>query len=1291
LARKLSRSLKFALLASAALLLLVLFGVLPVNLFFAKSAIAETVRQTLGAELEIQGQLSLRLGFRARLSASDIVLHSPVRDEPPLARLEHLRVDPRLFDLLKGDIRLRGITVSGAAVNYCPESLPAMKGTDGQTAPSDDTSPFSIDQLQLERLALQCDRPDARLAPLPEMVDVTASAPRGQAVNVRVSGQLGAEEMVLEATGGSLDVLSSDAREYPLRLNLSALQSSLMVDAVFHRPTGTPSLNSPVMTAGLELDSDEPAALLRAVGLEFPPTGPLTLVAESQVWPGGIRIRSLDGSLGGNRFGLSGRLDGLDTRPYLELEASLSQLDAALLQSGSNGDVGSDGWKDYSFEQSFEFLRLFDARVGIRVDRLDNTVISARELVLNASVDRGQILIEQARVILEQSPTDAKASLDLNSDCPELIVEAQIELFDLQTLDRLSDDSVALAGEIEKISARTISCGNTPGQHIESLQLSGLFKQANPVYGKAGEEPFDALSIGSLQVELAQARSGHLVFDGKVFGEQLSAQVGLGSLTNMLGTAPWPLHLQAQAAGAELELDGRASYDGGFPGFSGRLNAEVSRLGGLHAWIGSDPGNRSSATLSSDIQLQRDAWSFDSLLVQLPKSDLRGSLFALRGAAGPEFELTLKSGLLDLNELSGIFPDNGSEKPADKNRRPIRDRFAFPSIEFDLSANRIAGLNASVEAVSLEGKIADDLIEDSRMSLTIEDIGITGTVNADLRQAPWRFDYGFTADELDIGRLLSTLGLAQDVNAQAGHMDFDFSSEGGTIQEWMANARLESRIESFSWTGKAIPGEENPNVLELSHATILISPSSETQWSAAGVFNDVPLSFWMLSPSMATTLEASSDLPLHLVLNSGNDLAMLDLVVKRGAGKPLEIDLSASGQKKSEKPVSLARLQGPLQQYEFGTRLSLSQDEWRLDDFHARVGNSSMAGHMAIESQGERYHFGLQLHAPWLETEDFVELADNWRQVDQEEKVAENHGSQDEGPRQGLLQIVNSTLDDLSQIASIDMELTVDELYSAGNFLGTAELSLVADESEFRLDPVRIALPGGDVEATYTGRTTDDGVSANLDIYVEKLEYGGLLRLLDSESEAQGLMYLDASLRSTAPQWQSLDTGVEGMLDLVLIPEDIQAGFLDIWASNLVLALLPIGSNSSKKMNCMVARFEAESGVLKTKNWLLDSTDIIVRGRGEIDLAGRELDLLFAPQAKLEKFLSVSAPIAVTGPFNDFQVGLAHGGFVMTLFRWYLNLIYVPFKWLTGERFPADGIATCFSAMDWSAPPQRAK
>ncbi len=107
---------------------------------------------------------------------------------------------------------------------------------------------------------------------------------------------------------------------------------------------------------------------------------------------------------------------------------------------------------------------------------------------------------------------------------------------------------------------------------------------------------------------------------------------------------------------------------------------------------------------------------------------------------------------------------------------------------------------------------------------------------------------------------------------------------------------------------------------------------------------------------------------------------------------------------------------------------------------------------------------------------------------------------------------------------------------------------------------------------------------------------------------------------------------------------------------------------------------------MKSNSVLLDTTAVVVRGRGRIDIANRTLNMIVAPQAKREKFFSMSTPVTITGSWDDFRVGATRVGIMATLFRWYMALIYVPFKWLTGERFPVDGLATCFNATKWDMP-----
>jgi uncharacterized protein involved in outer membrane biogenesis len=350
------------------------------------------------------------------------------------------------------------------------------------------------------------------------------------------------------------------------------------------------------------------------------------------------------------------------------------------------------------------------------------------------------------------------------------------------------------------------------------------------------------------------------------------------------------------------------------------------------------------------------------------------------------------------------------------------------------------------------------------------------------------------------------------------------------------------------------------------------------------------------------------------------------------------------------------------------------------------VGSSNATGTFSIQSSGQGYLFDLDAGSSFIETDDLVRWVQEFRETRDFMAAPETADPDEAAFSAGLLTVIDRYLKEFIGDNSWDVSVKIGELRSGGRLLGESEFNLHMDGLETVLDPVTIRLPGGDVAVRYTGIKTGSDWDYNLDVLIERLEYGGLLRLYDPAAAAEGVMYLDTTLHSRTQDPEGAVNHLEGTIDLAVFPENAGARFLDLWASNLIFALLPLGENQQKELNCMVARFEVENGVMTSKETFLDSTEIIVRARGEIDLANRQLDLLAAPQAKMEKFLSVSTPIEVTGPFDDFSVGVAKGGFVMTMIRWYYGLIYVPWKWLTGERFPADGIETCFRAMDWEIP-----
>ena len=405
----------------------------------------------------------------------------------------------------------------------------------------------------------------------------------------------------------------------------------------------------------------------------------------------------------------------------------------------------------------------------------------------------------------------------------------------------------------------------------------------------------------------------------------------------------------------------------------------------------------------------------------------------------------------------------------------------------------------------------------------------------------------------------------------------------------------------------------------------------------------------------------------------------------RNNGQGVIGKLQLSGSSNAIAAEDLPSLKRPLPGFEIQAEMDFAADTHKSITLKTSMGESLLNGKIELSNKANRNYYDISINAPFLQTADFATLASVLLESDDVAKTAEETPfpvSQD-----SLLYGLEDYLDQIPLNSDLKVDVEISELYANDDFLGSATIEAYADENNIQLSPVKVSLPGGDIDLNYAFTRDTSGVKANFDAHIEKLEMGGILRTINPATKTSGLLYLDSKLSAEAINTSDLKDRISGHFDLALFPKNLGASVLDLWASNLILALISQADEDRKQTNCLVARFEVEDSIMQAKNLLLDSTDIILRGKGTINLSEDHLELIIAPQSKREKFLSVSSPLSIRGPLDDFEVGLAGTGLVGTVFRWYTSLIYVPWKWLTGERFPQDGIETCYNAMDWQLDP----
>ena len=787
-------NIKRRLLISVAVLAILLtgfgLGVIPINLFFLKTAISEAAREQLGAELGIEGPLRLRLGFSPSLSASLISLSATGSAGEPIAAIERLTIRPRLLGLFHGDVLLRGVEASGIVLDYCPQRFPEPRAAPSESGPESRKWPeMAVERLSLEQIRLQCRQPGRVLELLPEMLELQASAALNMPVSLEIISNDAENKMKLSVTGASLTELLGDPEAYPLVVQLSAFSAELRVDGSILQP-----LRDAKLQARLEAGTDNLSNLLAKFGWVTPGLGALSIHTEVQASGNEVHLTGLEGALNEIPFRLSGLARNFTSRPWLEIDAELTNLDLARFTGEKDQAATDEEIAFANLQPLFDGLSLLDGRATLHIGQLLNASLPIEQLAIEASLDHGRLSLDHVGLQFAGSKVTAQAALDTGPDCARLDTRLNISDFDLGNLNPLLETESVISGRIDQLRLATSSCGVSLDQHVRSLQASAELNGLNPRLDN--EEP--PLELNRLVAEVSWNEPGVLSFDGKLLGEKLSATIGFGSVEMIWSGARSPLTISAKGEEfrASIQGDGAIREDG--LTFNVILAADVSRMGSLHGWLGTIPDSRLSFTGRTAVRLDDAGLSISNLDAALGRSDLRGSL----SWAGPDstrpMSVNLKSTRLDLAELAELFPGTSTPEQRvqaewfellDKNDW-VERWFGLPAIDIDFDAGTLAFVNAEVNRAKLHARLRDRLIEDGQLNLQFENVDFERALEADLREQPWTIDYRSVLGDMDIGRLLSSLDLVENIDAQAKSATIHYSSEGDTLRQLAVNSRV---------------------------------------------------------------------------------------------------------------------------------------------------------------------------------------------------------------------------------------------------------------------------------------------------------------------------------------------------------------------------------------------------------------------------------------------------------------------------------------------------------------------
>ena len=200
---------------------------------------------------------------------------------------------------------------------------------------------------------------------------------------------------------------------------------------------------------------------------------------------------------------------------------------------------------------------------------------------------------------------------------------------------------------------------------------------------------------------------------------------------------------------------------------------------------------------------------------------------------------------------------------------------------------------------------------------------------------------------------------------------------------------------------------------------------------------------------------------------------------------------------------------------------------------------------------------------------------------------------------------------------------------------------------------------------------------------VEKLDYGILARRIDPKSETGGVISVDVDLKTQGPDLKRVMDGANGHIDFGLWPQDLNAGIFELWAVNVISALMSeVDKDEASTVNCVIVRFQVDQGVMQDRVVFADTTKMRVEGSADVDFRQRTLDVRAKPKAKKPEFFSLAVPVGLKGEFDDFGIKINPVVLTGKAISFVTSPLHVPLRRIFKKGEPADGAQACVEA--WS-------
>ncbi len=562
---------------------------------------------------------------------------------------------------------------------------------------------------------------------------------------------------------------------------------------------------------------------------------------------------------------------------------------------------------------------------------------------------------------------------------------------------------------------------------------------------------------------------------------------------------------------------------------------------------------------------------------------------------------------------------------------------------------------------------------------------VSGEGNMLLRGEHPEVHLALAASDIDVGSILAALGLIEGMQASLGDVGMDITLTGDSLNEILSKSSMEFSIKQGSWT-VAVPNTEASFDINSLDGSISVKEGNNITIALDGAIEDVPVELLITGAPLVKYVSDQEALPLSIKANILETRLNFDSNIKLPiASTDMTFALKVSSQRLDRLndllDLNLPAI-GPIL---LESKLDIKPQLYHLSALNLKVGESKLDGSLKIDLSQDKPKLNASLVSAFLQLDDY--RTESMRQTEEAQSESSEEESKSTADSEEVVEEANPKKGksvfsyEVLNTFDADIRIAAEQVQSGEEKLGSAEVVVEIENASLKVEPITLEIPGGHFNAgvEYTPSASDIGLKIRADI--EDFDVGVLIRHLKPESDMGGRLYLDIDLDSTAPDPASIMANASGKLDFGLVPKNFSAGIIDLWAVNLLSAIMDKSTEKDQSvMNCVVIRTKLDEGVLEEEAIYLDTSNMRIAGKMDINFKTRDLDIKLAPKAKSPEFFSVAVPIQVKGSLDDFGLKIGVLRMVGQVVSFITSPVHVPVRRVFTEDSPEDGVEACIYA-----------